>query len=302
MGVRCSNICRPLSSYINRVYEVFLDDQEAWVAKFYRPGRWSEDALRDEHDFVLDLEEAQIPVVAPLEDDEGETLFRSGNMYFAIYPRRGGRAFEDPDADTWRELGRLLGRVHAVGAEYHAPARPVMMPDAVFQENIDYILNSGAIGDARLASHFEDVCHDLLDEVEPHFEGAELIRIHGDCHPGNILFRHEERFHLIDFDDMVMGPPVQDLWMLLPGYADDVRSEFQHFLEGYEAFRELDPASFKLIEPLRAMRYIHFAAWCVRQRNDQGYHRLADDFGTDAYWRKELNDLRIQLERIRHQE
>jgi len=299
LGVRCANICRPLSSYINRVYEVQLEEGGAVVAKFYRPGRWDEDALRDEHDFVLDLEEAQVPVVAPMQGEDDDTLFLHEGMFYAIYPRRGGRSFEECGADAWAELGRLMGRVHAVGAEYEAPSRPIMAPEHSFRENVNYILRHQAISDAGTARSYEQVCRDIERDITPLFRGTECIRIHGDCHVGNILFRPEERFHLIDFDDMAMGPPVQDLWMLLPGYAHEVHAEFSAFRAGYETFRSLDTASFRLIEPLRAMRYVHFTAWCVRQRNDRGYSRLADDFGSDSYWRRELGDLIRQRERIR---
>jgi Ser/Thr protein kinase RdoA (MazF antagonist) len=296
---RCTNICRPLTSYINRVYEVEVDDGRHVVIKFYRPGRWSLEALQDEHDFVLELAEDEVPVVPPLRDTEGATLHLHGDLHFALFDRKGGRTFEDPDQELWMELGRLLARMHTIGGKVEPRDRVIWSPGEATAGHVESILSSGQITDRRLRDQYERITGELIDTLAPAFKDRDRVRIHGDCHAGNIIYRPGERFFLIDFDDMAVGPPIQDLWMLLPGYRADVQQELDWFLDGYESFRTFDYPSLKLIEPLRAMRFIHFCAWCVHQINDGGYKRLDPDFGTDAYWNREIRDLESQLERIR---
>lgn len=301
LGTPTSNICHPLTSYINRVYEVRLECGASVVVKFYRPGRWKPDGLREEHRFVRSCADAEIPVVAPLPDEQGETLHCGGGQtWYALYPRLGGRAFEDPAAETWTELGRLLARLHNVGALEPTRERPILHPEQATLDHLDEIFACPTLPE-HLGDQYEDLAAELLDEISPMFDGVPLHRIHGDCHPANLLHRPGEHYLLIDFDDMCLGPAVQDVWMLLPGYREDVDPELHHFMEGYRQFRDFEPGWLALIEPLRAMRYIHFAAWCVRQRRDHGYQRLSEDFGTDTWWAREIDDLRRQLERIRVQ-
>jgi Ser/Thr protein kinase RdoA (MazF antagonist) len=292
-GRRLSNLCRPLNSYINRVYEVIEEDGTALIAKFYRPGRWSPDALQDEHDFLLELAEAEIPVIAPLPDTGGRTLMTADQMHFALFPKKGGRICDEPNEDQWRELGRLLARVHLVGQTHEPRDRIHLSPDTSTADQIDFILDSGLVA-GECEQEFGDACEDVIDQISPLFEDAEGIRIHGDCHHQNIIHRPGESFYMIDLDDMAVGPPVQDLWMLLPGRVADSRRELHAFLEGYETFREFDDGSLRLVEPLRAMRYIHYTAWCARQAADGGFARLAPDWGSPAYWQQEIRELRKQ--------
>jgi len=295
---RCSSICRPMTSYINRVYEVEMIDGSHVVAKFYRPGRWSRQAIQDEHDFLLELYQHEIPVIAPLVNAHEETLAQSGDMLFAIFERKGGRTFEDPDEELWGELGRLLARMHNVGEEINPRDRITWTPEEATRNHLDFILRSNVVGDRSLRDRYEQAVDKLITTIEPAFAGRELIRIHGDCHANNIIYRPGERFYLIDFDDMVVGTPAQDVWMLLPGYRSEVQRELDWFLDGYETFREFDYPALRLIEPLRAMRFIHFTAWCVRQNDDGGYNRLDPDFGSNSYWNTEIRDLESQLERV----
>lgn len=297
IGVRCTSLCRPLASYINRVYEVELDDRSFLVAKFYRPGRWSRDALQDEVDFLRELHEAEVPVVPPLEGRDGAFLHRLGDTFFSVFPKRGGRPLDEPSGNEWAHLGRLIARMHAVGARRAPRDRIVLAPGRSGEEHLRYILESGLLP-AALEGPYEATVRRLLDGVAPLFEGVETLRIHGDCHRANILHRPGEGYHLLDFDDMAVGPAVQDLWLLLPDRLVRARQEVDEFLEGYETFMTFPYETLRLIEPLRAMRYVHYAAWCARQKADGGFSRLAPDWGTSGYWRQEIADLEAQYQII----
>jgi Ser/Thr protein kinase RdoA (MazF antagonist) len=298
LGVRCTNLFRPLNSYINRVYELEREDGGGLVAKFYRPGRWSADALHDEHDFMQKLVEAEVPVVAPLPLLDGGTLGSVAGIHFAVYPKKSGRTFDEYTDEQWVELGRLLGRVHTVGSALRPRDRITMAPDRSTRSQVDYLLDGGFIP-PDLAGRFRDLTGTFIEEAAPLFHGVEMICIHGDCHISNLIYRPGESFYVIDFDDMSVGPPVQDFWMLLPGYRGDSLVEIDIFLEGYETFRRFDRRTLKLIGPLRAMRFIHYMAWCAHQVAEDGHSRVAPDFGTRDYWLRELGDLGAQMERIR---
>ena len=297
LGVRCTNICRPLNSYINRVYELVQADGTGLIAKFYRPGRWSHNALKDEHDFLLELAEQEIPVVAPLKQKNGETLGCHQGMFFAVFPKKGGRSFDEYSDDQWLQLGRLLGRAHGVGAKRKPKDRLTMTPVLSTRDQVDYILNGNFIP-PDLAKQFGPITSELIATIAPLFDNIEMIRIHGDCHFSNLIYRPDESFYIIDLDDMAVGPPVQDFWMLLPGYLNDSLLEIDLFLEGYETFRDFDHRTLRLIEPLRAMRYIHYTAWCAHQFAEDGLSRVAPDFGTQEYWQREIRDLSEQIDRI----
>lgn len=297
LGRRCTNLCRPLISYINRVYELQAEDGSGLVAKFYRPGRWSRQGLQDEHDFLLELAGEEVPVIAPLPLRDGSSLGSHGNIHFAVFPKMGGRSFDEYNDDQWEELGRLLGRTHNIGALHPPRDRLTMAPDRSTRLQVDYLLAGGFMPDDLLA-RFRDLTDALIREITPLFDGAGMIRIHGDCHFSNLIYRPGEFFHIIDFDDMVSGPPVQDLWMLLPDRPENSQAEIEIFLEGYGTFRDFDRSSLRLIEPLRAMRYVHYTAWCAYQFAEDGETRVAEDFGSRPYWQTELGDLEDQLERI----
>lgn len=300
LGLRCTNLCRPLNSYINRVFELETEDGEGLVVKFYRPGRWSRQALQDEHNFLLELAAREIPVVAPMVLQNGLTLGTYSDMYFAVFPKKGGRSYDEYNDDQWLEIGRLLARAHNVGAVTSPADRLVWTPDTATRLQIDYILDGNFIP-ADLARPFADLANSLINEISPLFAGADLIRIHGDCHFSNLIYRPGESFFIIDLDDMAVGPAVQDVWMLLPGYLTDSYAEIDMFLEGYETFRPFDRRSLRLIEPLRAMRYIHYTAWCAHQFAEDGLSLVAPDFGSREYWQREIRDLTEQLDRIRSQ-
>ena len=292
-----SGICRPLNSYINRVYELESRKGAGVIIKFYRPDRWSRTALQDEHDFLVELAEAEIPVIAPLKLGNSTTLGDLGNIPFALFPKKGGRFISEYNEEQWLELGRLLARAHSIGQLKLPKDRITIHPGLSTAEQVKF-LKDGAFVGSEAASTFFHIAETIIDEIAPMFDDIEMIRIHGDCHFANIIYRPEESFFLIDFDDLAIGPPIHDLWMLLPDHPEKCLYEIELFLEGYETFRPFDRRSFKLIEPLRAMRYIHFIAWCAHQAKD-GAEPPTPDWGSLAYWHNETRDLQEQLDRIR---
>ncbi len=297
-GRRLRNICRPHSSYINRVYEVQDQEGEFLIAKFFRPGRWSEQALLDELQFVNECAGIEIPVIPPLVHADGSLLGTFESIRFALYPRCGGRSVDEYNDEQWLELGRLLARVHNVGSARNAEGRNRLHPEETTRPQVSFILEHELIP-RTLISSFQRVAGEIIDEITPAFEGLEEIRIHGDCHGGNLIYRPDESFFIIDFDDMLVGPPVQDLWMLLPGLPADCRGELALLLEGYEIFRPFDRRALGLIEALRAMRFIHYISWCGWQFVEDGETRIDESFGSHNYWQKEIADLEDQLHIIR---
>ena len=296
-GRRASGVCRPLTSYINRVYEIGLEDGGFLVAKFYRPGRWTRAALQDEHDFLRELAAAEVPAVAPLADAAGQTLHEEGGICFALFPRMGGRPCAEPSRDEWRQIGRLLGRIHQVGAQKPAPNRLTLGPQESSRTHVAFLRDSGALP-REVAGRYLDAAERLLDRIAPLFAGAARQRLHGALPRMTLLWRPGEGFLAIDFDDMCTGPAIQDLWMLLPDRLPAARPEFDLLLEGYELFAEYDDAQTRLVEPLRAMRYLHYAAWCARQKADGGRGLLTADWGSVDFWRRELADLQRQAQDV----
>jgi Ser/Thr protein kinase RdoA (MazF antagonist) len=300
LGVRLTGLAHPLASYINRVYELQAADaaRTRYIAKFYRPGRWSPAAVDQEHAFVAECAADEIPVVAPLPLAGGQTRGELDGISFAVYPKRLGRALEPLAEEDWRRLGRVVARLHVVGARHQAPDRVRLHPAHTTTDDVAELAGAGLVT-PRHRRDFEETCRQLLQQITPLFRDTEVIRIHGDCHRGNLLDRPGEGILVIDFDDMAMGPPVQDLWMLLPAHLPEARLELNLILEGYEDFREFDDASVRLVEPLRAMRILYFMAWCGRQAGDLKFRHHFPDWGTDAYWARQVGDLRRQLQVIR---
>ncbi|MCE9616146.1 MAG: serine/threonine protein kinase [Lentisphaerae bacterium] len=297
LAVRCSNVCRPLNSYINRVYEIGLNDGGFVVVKFYRPGRWSADALQDELDFLAELHAGEVPVVPPLPGRDGALLHDLGGTRFAVFPKKGGRPLDEPSPADWVQLGRLIARLHAIGARHEPRDRIYLHPEHSMREHLHFILDAGVLP-PDMGNDFEDAVEDLIEQITPGFEDVATLRLHGDCHRGNILHRPGEGYHLLDFDDMCVGPAVQDLWLILPDRLARARAELDKLLEGYETFLEFPHETLRLVEPLRAMRYIHYTAWCARQKADGGFARLAPGWGSREFWRQEMADLATQHQEI----
>jgi Ser/Thr protein kinase RdoA (MazF antagonist) len=296
-AVTCTNVCRPLNSYINRVYEIGLADGGSVIAKFYRPGRWSRDALQDELDFLLELHEAEVPVVPPLAGRDGLLLHDLNGAWFAVFPKKGGRPLDEPSPNEWVHLGRLIARMHAVGARHPPRDRIRLHPRGSTAAHLDYILSSGTVP-PQFRGPYEHTVRDLVERIAPLFDGVEPLRIHADLHFGNVLSRPGAGYHLLDFDDMAVGPAVQDLWLILPDRLARARTEMDLLLEGYETFLDFPRNTLRLIEPLRAMRFIHYTAWCARQKADGGFARLAPEWGTREFWAQEIADLERQRQEI----
>jgi len=297
LGIRCRNLFRPLNSYINRVFELEDEDGGRLVVKFYRPGRWSKKAILDEHAFLLQLAGQEIPVIAPLAFADGTTLAVSDKLLFAVFPKCGGRSSDEFNEEEWLQLGRLLGRAHQVGDAGKAKHRLTMAPRHSTLDQLHYLLSASCVTE-DLKPLLKAVVLRIIEAIEPLFAGSKALRIHGDCHFSNIIHRPGDSMYLIDFDDMAMGPAVQDLWMLLPGSGDEAVVELELLLEGYETFRSFDRRTLRLIEPLRAMRFIHYMAWCAHQVEADGTTRAIDGFGSRDYWQREIDDLIDQEARI----
>lgn len=297
MGRQLTGLTSPLPSYINRVYELQAVNDERLIAKFYRPGRWKRPALQDEHDFVLDCVADEIPVVAPLKLSDGGTIGAYDGILFSVFPKRSGREMELHTDEGWRRLGSLVGRIHLAGSRREARHRLQMHPETTTVPEIRQLLDSGFMGPG-VAGRFRDVTSRIVEIALREFDGVELQRIHGDCHRGNILERPGEGLMVIDFDDMVMGPPVQDIWLLLPNHANQMRHEINLILEGYEQFMEFDDRTLRLVEILRAMRIIYFLAWCSTQVDDFKFQSNFPDWGSDMFWQREVADLEHQYHAI----
>lgn len=303
LGIGSDGMISAYPSYVNRVYGLKLDDDREVVAKFYRPGRWSTAALLDEHRFLTDAAAAELPVALPLElsgggtlgelvldDEDGEHLFS-----FALFHKMGGRNFDAEADDDWLRLGALLGRLHAVGDHRTAPDRVVCDPERLTLPLVQELFDQDLVHPDS-ADELQDLCESTLSVLAPLFDTLKFRRIHGDCHRGNILDRPGEGLYVIDFDDMMTGPAVQDLWLLLPDHADKCRRELSLLVEGYESFLPFDRRELKLIEGLRFMRMVYFLAWRARQRNDSWFRASFPDWGTKDFWKSEVDDLRDQAE------
>ena len=297
MGCQLTGLTAPLPSYINRVYELESVQGERLIAKFYRPGRWNRSALQDEHDFVLDCAADEIPVIAPLELSGGETIGCYDDILYAVFPKKSGREMDLYSDEGWRRLGSLLGRIHLAGSRRTAENRLCMHPEKTTLPEIELLLGGGFMS-AHTAGRFREVTGRIVEIAMREFDGVELQRIHGDCHRANILERPDEGLMVIDFDDMVMGPAVQDIWLLLPGSANSSRYEINLILDGYEQFMEFDDRQLRLVEILRAMRIIYFLAWCSTQVDDFKFRSNFPDWGSEMFWQRELSDLEHQYHAI----
>ncbi len=295
----------PYPSYINRVYGVRTDEGEDKVVKFYRPDRWSAEAIMDEHLFLKDCRKAEVPVVPPIGDAEGDTLHEievdSGISYlFTLFDKMGGRNFDAEQDEDWYRLGTLTARVHLAGSVREAPDRILCHPEAVTRRYVEEILTADVMKRDHRKS-FEALCDHMISTTGPLFEGIPVQRVHGDFHRGNILDRPDTGLLVFDFDDMMNGPTVQDLWLLLPDYASECRRELTMLMDGYEQFLPFDRRQLGLIEPLRFMRMIYFLAWQVRQRNDHSFYLTFPHWGTNAFWEREIEELQTQAEIVDEQ-
>ena len=289
-----------LSSYENRVYQVQLEDpyegNASVVAKFYRPGRWSDAQILEEHSFSAELMAAEIPAVGPLAL-AGRTLNEHAGFRFSVSPRRGGRRPELDDAEVLEWIGRFLARIHTVGASRPFDSRPALDVQTFAIEPRDWLLAHDAIP-LDVQGNWLKLCNEAIAMIEAALQDHPVrrIRLHGDCHPGNILWTPDQGPHFVDLDDACTGPAVQDLWMLLSGERHERTRQLGALVDGYEQFREFDRGELALVEPLRTLRMVHYSAWLARRWDDPAFPPTFPWFGSSDYWQGQVQMLEEQLE------
>jgi Ser/Thr protein kinase RdoA (MazF antagonist) len=294
-GVRCDGRLAALNSFENRVYQVGVEDAPPVIAKFYRPGRWSDAAIGEEHAFCAELAAAEVPVVAPLVLADGRTLARADAFRFSLYPKCPGRAPELDDDDTLEWLGRFIARIHAVGARKPFAHRPAVDPRSYGEAPLAALLAGGFLPDSLRAA-YEAAARHALERVRHRFaeaQGVKRLRLHADCHAGNILW--SDGPHFVDFDDCRSGPAIQDLWMLLSGDRAAMTRQLLAVVEGYRMFADLDRTELLLIEPLRTLRLIHYAGWLAERWSDPAFPVAFPWFGTERYWQDQILALKEQI-------
>lgn len=303
-GVRCTGRILQLNSMENRVYEVEVEIPETEVkspsdrfrvVKFYRPGRWSRAQIEEEHQFLFDLLKAELPVVAPLRDAREASLREVADLgiYCALFPKASGRMNDELTPTQLPRLGRLIARLHSVGAQRPIRDRLTLDARTYGRDSAAFLLGGNFIPEELRASYGQ-IVEGISSVAENLWSGAVLQRIHGDLHLGNLVWAGDDP-RMVDFDDMVRGPPVQDLWMLVPGRGDEWRTRFELLLTGYEQMRAFDRSTLRFIEALRALRMIHYSAWIGRRIADPAFQRVFTDFGTMQYWKEQVADLNDQL-------
>ena len=293
-GYLCDGRILALNSYENRVYQVGIEDDDPVVAKFYRPGRWSDEQILEEHGFTLELEAVEIPVIPPIIVG-GRTLLEDAGFRFTLFRRQGGHAPELEDRDTLLWLGRFIGRIHAVGAARPFRHRPALTPADFGRGSIETLLQ-GRWLPPHLETAFESLAVDLMTHVDAAWAragGFRSIRLHGDLHPGNLLWRDGPFF--VDLDDCRSGPAVQDLWMLLSGARHEMSSQLADVLEGYAQFCDFDRRELHLVEALRSLRIMHYAAWLAWRWDDPAFKVAFPWFDSQRYWDEHVLALREQV-------
>ena len=295
VGFRTDGRMLALNSYENRVYQIGIDESAPLIAKFYRPGRWSDEAILEEHAFAAELDAAEIPVVPPLNVD-GATLHHFNGFHFSLSPRRGGRAPELDRPDVLEWIGRFLGRIHAQGSASSFVHRPHLTLERFALKPREWLLDSGFIPpDIRAA--WESITALAIDGVKAAFVRAgdvRQIRLHGDCHAGNVLYT-DKGPHFVDFDDCMTGPAIQDLWMMLSGTRAEMTRQLADLLVGYEDFADLDPRELHLLEALRTLRLIHYSYWLAQRWEDPAFPLAFPWFNTQRYWQDRILELREQV-------
>lgn len=294
-NLRCDGRLLALNSYENRVYRIGIDDNEPVIAKFYRPQRWTADQINEEHDFAQELAHAEIPVVAPLPDTQGKTLRQHRGYYFALYPVRGGRSPELDNPGQLQIIGRFIGRLHKVSETRDFEHRSRVDTNTLGSSSVRYLLDNNRLP-PELASAYENLTMDLISKVENRFDqyqGTEEIRLHGDFHPGNILMR-DDTPHIVDLDDARTGPAVQDLWLFLSGDRIYQQERLADLLDGYTMFRSFNPAELGLVEALRTLRIIHYAAWLDQRREEPAFQQAFPWLASHRYWDDHILALKEQ--------
>lgn len=293
-GFRCDCRTSALNSYENRVYQVGIEEEQPLIAKFYRPGRWSDGQIMEEHQFCFELAEQELSVVAPWRNDAGESLFHYQGFRFALYPRQGGHAPEFDNDQNLLILGRMLGRIHSIGSVRPFQHRPTLDSRSFGHESVALIAERFIPLEYKesylaVTGQLLQVIDDILETVSVRY-----IRAHGDCHAGNILWR-DGAPHFVDFDDARMAPAVQDLWMMLSGDRPRQLEQLAQLVKGYSEFCDFRPSELRLVEPLRALRMLHYSAWLANRWQDPTFPITFPWFNTVRYWGEHILQLREQL-------
>ena len=301
LGLACDARIFPLNSYENRVYQIGIEDKEPVIGKFYRLNRWTDEQILEEHQFTRELANLEIPVVAPLRFKQ-QSLIHFQSYRYALYPRRGGRTPELDNPEHLKWLGRFIGRIHAVGASRSFDYRPAIDIQSFALDARDYLLTHQFIPD-YLQDAYQSLMNDIITLLQQRFVPSRFkqLRLHGDCHRGNILWT-DDGPHFVDFDDSRTGSAVQDLWMLLSGDTDEQRIQLDHVLDGYFEFADFDPAEIQLIEPLRSLRIIHYAGWLARRWDDPSFPLNFPWFNSANYWEQHILELREQFALLQENE
>jgi Ser/Thr protein kinase RdoA (MazF antagonist) len=297
LGERCTGRVLALNSMENRVYEVELDidvapDASRWdafrVIKLYRPGRWTREQILEEHEFLKELAAAELPVVVPLEFPSGTTLetLEHGGIHFAVFPKVGGRILDELSTAELEQIGRLIARLHSVGSTKPFTHRMNLTVQSYGYDNLSYLRDNKLIPPS-IEAHYMRIAERIFGTTESWFSSTPLQRIHGDCHLGNILWLGN-RCSIVDFDDSLMGPCVQDLWLLTPGRDEDSMRRQESIIRGYSSMRPFNSDQLRLREPLRALRMVHFTTWIAKRYEDPAFKQVFVDYGSETYWRGQL--------------
>lgn len=295
IGIQCDGHILALNSYENRVYQIGIEDSPPLVAKFYRPGRWSDAAIIEEHQFTLALAAEEIPVIPPCLGESNQTLYQQGDYRFALYLCRGGRAPELDNPDQLEQLGRFIGRIHALSATQVFEHRPTLDIQVFGIQAREFLLTHNFLPE-HIRTAYQTLSQDLIEQIQLCYTQAgtiDSIRLHGDCHPGNILWR-DQTPHIVDFDDARMGPAIQDLWMFLSGDRAYMTARLADVLAGYTQFYDFNPSELYLVEALRTLRMIHYAAWLASRWTDPAFPLAFPWFNTVRYWEEHILFLREQ--------
>ncbi len=306
VGFKTTGRCLPLNSIENRVYEVEIDRPEAEVksvsdnfivTKFYRPGRWNKEQILDEHEFIYDLLDAEVPVIPPLKIN-GETLFelKVHKLFFCVYEKRGGRNPEELNEEQLEIMGRSLARIHSVGAQKKSLHRIKLSPESYGVANLKYLEGTNFLL-TDIKEHYLVIANQIIGESKELFKGINSQRIHGDFHKGNIILRGDDSY-FVDFDDMVTGPVVQDVWPVCTGDDEQSLIDRDVFLEAYDSIRSFPFEQLRLIPCLRALRLIHFSAWIAKRWDDPSFKHTFSYFESPNYWYGQMNDLRALYNKI----
>ncbi|MGE0494641.1 MAG: serine/threonine protein kinase [Vulcanimicrobiota bacterium] len=296
-GLELTPTLRWLNSMENRVVGVEDLEGERWVGKFYRPGRWSRAALEEEHDFMDELFEADLPVRPPVELENGATVGQVEGIFFTIFPHHLGRMPDEVDFEHADLLGGLVARLHQVGARGRHRRRPSVGPADWGLKSLQELAREKVVP-GPIWQRYQERVQTLCSRLKDRFNRHQQLRLHGDLHRGNILWSSLGP-SFVDFDDTTTGPAVQDLWMLLPGRDNDALALREVFLDSYQRHRAFDRKELELIEPLRALKFVRHAAWVAKRRKDPAFFRLYPDVESHGFWRRELDDLEGQLELVR---